>query len=138
LRAKYSAGLIIHESQLTYASEGLHKIIDMGEWWFEETGLPLPLGGNVIRRDLGQELIKRISDFIRRSIAYSLEHREDALKYASQFAGDMDPKMADQFVGMYVNHGRWIMRREENRLYSFYWIWGMSLVLSGIKLLLTI
>jgi len=110
-QGKYQAGLIIHEGQLTYASEGLHKIIDMGEWWFEETGLPLPLGGNVIRRDLGTQLMHRVSDFIRRSIAYSLEHREDALKYALQFAGDMDPKMADDFVGMYVNH--WTLDYEE-------------------------
>jgi len=104
LRGEYQAGLIIHEGQLTYKQEGLHKIIDMGEWWYEQTALPLPLGGNVIRRDLGRELMLKISDYIRRSIAYSLEHREDALKYALQFAGDMEPGLADQFVGMYVNH----------------------------------
>jgi len=101
---KYQAGLIIHEGQLTYKEEGLHKIIDMGEWWFKETGLPLPLGGNVVRRDLGMELMKRVSDFIQRSIQYSLDHREDALKYALKYAGDMDPAKADKFVGMYVNH----------------------------------
>lgn len=111
LRGDYKAGLIIHEGQLTYKEEGLHKIIDMGEWWYEQTGLPLPLGGNVIRRDLGRKLMLKISDYIRRSIAFSLEHREDALKYALQFAGDMDPKMADQFVGMYVNH--WTLDYEE-------------------------
>lgn len=111
LQGKYQAGLIIHEGQLTYADEGLHKIIDMGEWWYEKTGLPLPLGGNVIRRDLGLELMRRISEFIRSSIAYSLEHREDALKYALKFAGDMDPEMADKFVGMYVNH--WTLDYEE-------------------------
>jgi len=101
---KYEAGLIIHEGQLTYAQEGLFKIIDMGEWWFRETGLPLPLGGNVIRRDLGNELMHRVSDFIKRSIQYSIDNREDALKYALKFAGDMDPALADKFVGMYVNH----------------------------------
>ncbi len=101
---KYQAGLIIHESQLTYKEEGLHKIIDMGEWWFKQTGLPLPLGGNVVRRDLGMDLMKRVSDFIQRSIQYSLDHREDALKYALKYAGDMDPAKADKFVGMYVNH----------------------------------
>ena len=104
LEGKYQAGLIIHEGQLTYKEEGLHKIIDMGEWWFKETGLPLPLGGNVVRRDLGPELMKRVSDFIQRSIEYSLSHREDALKYALKYAGDMDPTKADKFVGMYVNH----------------------------------
>lgn len=101
---KYQAGLIIHEGQLTYREEGLHKIIDMGEWWFKKTDLPLPLGGNVVRRDLGLELMKRVSDFIQRSIQYSLDHREDALKYALKYAGDMDPAKADKFVGMYVNH----------------------------------
>lgn len=101
---KYDAGLIIHEGQLTYAEEGLNKIIDMGEWWFKETGLPLPLGGNVIRRDLGDTLMHTVSDFIKRSIQYSIDHREQALEYALQFAGDMDPKLADKFVGMYVNH----------------------------------
>ncbi len=101
---KYTAGLIIHEGQLTYAEQGLHKIVDMGEWWFKDTGLPLPLGGNVIRRDLGEELMHTVSNFIRRSIQYSIDHRQQALEYALQFAGDMDPKLADRFVGMYVNH----------------------------------
>jgi len=101
---KYEAGLIIHEGQLTYAQEGLYKIIDMGQWWYKETGLPLPLGGNVIRRDLGDKLMHTVSDFIQRSIQYSIDHREPALEYALKFAGDMDPKLADKFVGMYVNH----------------------------------
>jgi len=101
---KYEAGLIIHEGQLTYNQEGLYKIIDMGEWWFAETGLPLPLGGNVIRRDLGDKLMHTVSDFIKRSIQYSLDNREKALEYALKFAGDMDPALADKFVGMYVNH----------------------------------
>ena len=104
---KYEAGLIIHEGQLTYAQEGLYKIIDMGEWWFKDTGLPLPLGGNVIRKDLGNDLMHTVSDFIKRSIQYSLDHREQALEYALKFAGDMDPDLADKFVGMYVN--RWTL-----------------------------
>lgn len=104
LEGKYKAGLIIHEGQLTYKDSGLNKIVDMGEWWYEETGLPLPLGGNVIRKDLGPELMKRVSDLIRESIQYSLEHRDEAVSYALQYAGDMDRDKADTFVGMYVNH----------------------------------
>ncbi|HHJ53681.1 MAG TPA: ABC transporter substrate-binding protein [Caldithrix abyssi] len=104
LDGEFEAGLIIHEGQLTYARQGLNKIVDLGEWWFAETGLPLPLGGNVIRRDLGEPLMKRVSDFIQRSIQYSLDHRREALQYALKFAGDMDPELADRFVGMYVNH----------------------------------
>ena len=104
LDGEFEAGLIIHEGQLTYARQGLNKIVDLGEWWFAETGLPLPLGGNVIRRDLGEPLMKRVSDFIQRSIQYSLDHRKEALQYALKFAGDMDPELADRFVGMYVNH----------------------------------
>jgi 1,4-dihydroxy-6-naphthoate synthase len=98
------AGLLIHEGQLTYASEQLHKIIDFGEWWDQETGgLPLPLGGNVIRRDLGKEDINAISRLLKESIQYALDHREDALEYAMQFARDLDTATADRFVGMYVN-----------------------------------
>ncbi len=104
LNDEYEAGLIIHEGQLTYAQQGLNKIVDLGEWWYSETGLPLPLGGNVIRRDLGAELMRRVSDLIQRSIQYSLDHRKEALQYALQYAGDMDPALADRFVGMYVNH----------------------------------
>jgi len=104
LEGRYKAGLIIHEGQLTYAESGLHKVIDMGEWWYEQTGLPLPLGGNVIRRDLGRDLMQRVSELIRQSIQYSLDHREEAVEYALQFARDMDPVKADKFVGMYVNH----------------------------------
>lgn len=104
LDGEFEAGLIIHEGQLTYARQGLNKIVDLGEWWYAETGLPLPLGGNVIRRDLGEPLMKRVSDFIQRSIQYSLDHRREALQYALKFAGDMDPELADRFVGMYVNH----------------------------------
>jgi 5,8-dihydroxy-2-naphthoate synthase len=97
------AGLLIHEGQLFYESIGLHKILDLGEWWYEKTGLPLPMGGNAIRRDLGAEIIQQVSDCLRDSIRYSLANREDALEYAMQFARDMDPNLADRFVAMWVN-----------------------------------
>jgi len=97
------AGLLIHEGQLFYESLGLHKILDLGEWWHQKTGLPLPMGGNVIRRELGPEIIAEVSDCLKRSISYSLANREDALEYAMQFARDMDPELADRFVAMWVN-----------------------------------
>ncbi len=97
------AGLLIHEGQLFYEKLGLHKVIDLGEWWHERTGLPLPMGGNAIRRDLGRETMSKVSQYLRESIRYSLEHREDALKYAMQFARDMDTETADRFVAMWVN-----------------------------------
>ena len=97
------AGLLIHEGQLFYESMGLHKVLDLGEWWHKRHDLPLPMGGNVIRRDLGPALIKEISNLLRQSISYSLSHREDALQYAMQFARDMDPNLADRFVAMWVN-----------------------------------
>jgi 1,4-dihydroxy-6-naphthoate synthase len=100
---KFDAGLIIHEGQLTFQNQGLHLIVDLGVWWQEKTGLPLPLGGNVVRRDLGMETIRNISRLLKESIRYSLEHRQDALKYALQYARDMDIGLADRFVGMYVN-----------------------------------
>ena len=100
---RYDAGLLIHEGQLFYEAMGLHKIIDLGEWWHQETGLPLPMGGNAIRRDLGPEVIKQVSQRLRESIRYSLDHREDALQYAMQFARDMDPELADRFVALWVN-----------------------------------
>lgn len=103
LEGKHEAGLIIHEGQLTYERSGLHKILDLGKWWYELTGLPLPLGGNAIRRELGPELIGAISRALRDSIQYALDHREEALAYAMQFARDLDTPQADQFVGMYVN-----------------------------------
>ncbi len=103
LAGKYEAGLIIHEGQLTYDRSGLSKIIDLGKWWHEMTGLPLPLGGNAIRRDLGPELIATVQQALRDSIQHALDHREQALAYAMQFARDLDPHMADRFVGMYVN-----------------------------------
>ncbi len=102
-RGKYDAGLLIHEGQLFYKQMGLSKILDLGEWWYERTGLPLPMGGNAIRRDLGEDLMKQVSTHLHRSIVYSLENREDALSYAMQFARDMPPELADRFVGMWVN-----------------------------------
>ena len=103
LEGKYEAGLIIHEGQLTYDRSGLYRIIDLGKWWLQTTGLPLPLGGNAIRRSLGPELISTVSGALRDSIQYALDHREQALQYAMQFARDLDPRLADRFVGMYVN-----------------------------------
>lgn len=100
---KYEAGLIIHEGQLTFQNQGLHLVVDLGVWWQEKTGLPLPLGGNVVRRDLGPELMHRISEFLKQSIRYGLDHRKDALQHALQYARDMDVDLADKFVGMYVN-----------------------------------
>ncbi|MDL1873089.1 ABC transporter substrate-binding protein [Deltaproteobacteria bacterium PRO3] len=101
---KVDLGLIIHEGQLTYVQSGLHKIVDLGEWWYEKTGgLPLPLGGNVVRKDLGPENCLKVSDILRKAIQYSLDHRPEALDYALSFARGMDPKTADRFVGMYVN-----------------------------------
>ncbi|MBA3441828.1 MAG: ABC transporter substrate-binding protein [Pyrinomonadaceae bacterium] len=97
------AGLLIHEGQLFYHKHGLQKVVDLGEWWHEQTGLPLPMGGNVIRRDLDDAITSRISKYLHESIRYSLEHREDALRYAMQFARDMDPRLADCFVEMWVN-----------------------------------
>jgi len=100
---KVDAGLIIHEGQLTFQNQGLHLVVDLGVWWMEKTGLPLPLGGNVVRRDLGTETIRQISRLLKESIRYALAHRDDALAYALQYARDMDKSLADRFVGMYVN-----------------------------------
>jgi 1,4-dihydroxy-6-naphthoate synthase len=100
---KYEAGLIIHEGQLTFQNQGLKLIVDLGVWWQNETGLPLPLGGNVVRRDLGEETIRDISRLLKESIRYSLDHRSETLDYALQYARDMDKSLADKFVGMYVN-----------------------------------
>src|SRR3989454_9780914 len=98
------AGLLIHEGQLFYQNLGLHKVLDLGEWWHEHTdGLPLPMGGNAIRRDLGAETIREVSDLLKESIRYSLDNREDALAYAMHFARDMDPALADRFVSMWGN-----------------------------------
>lgn len=103
LAGEHEAGLIIHEGQLTYDRSGLFRIADLGQWWRQTTGLPLPLGGNAIRRSLGRELISSVSQALRDSIQYALDHRDEALAYAMQFARDLDPQMADRFVGMYVN-----------------------------------
>ena len=98
------AGLLIHEGQLTWADEGLKKIVDLGEWWADRTGLPLPLGGNVIRRDLGPSAISTLSRLLHDSIAYGLEHRDEAVRYAMQFGRGLDRARTDRFVGMYVNN----------------------------------
>jgi 1,4-dihydroxy-6-naphthoate synthase len=103
LEGKHEAGLIIHEGQLTYDKSGLHRIVDLGKWWLKVTGLPLPLGGNAIRRSLGTELMSTVGAALKESIQYALDHREEALAYAMQFARDLDPQLADKFVGMYVN-----------------------------------
>jgi 1,4-dihydroxy-6-naphthoate synthase len=101
---RVDAGLLIHEGQLTYQDDGLEKIVDLGEWWFERTGgLPLPLGGNVIRRDLGPEVMRTVSKMLHDSIAHALSHREEAVDYAIQFGRGLDRKDTDTFVGMYVN-----------------------------------
>ena len=99
----FEAGLIIHEGQLTYDKSGLHRVVDLGRWWQKVTGLPLPLGGNAIRRSLGPELMATVSNALKESIQYALDHRESALAYAMQFARDLDSQTADRFVGMYVN-----------------------------------
>ncbi len=103
LAGKFDAGLIIHEGQLTYSSSGLYRVIDLGAWWRETTGLVLPLGGNAIRRSLGAEKHRIISKALRDSIQHALDHREQALEYAMQFARDLDTSLANRFVSMYVN-----------------------------------
>ncbi len=100
---RVDAGLLIHEGQLYYRDRGLHKVVDLGAWWHEQTGLPLPLGGNVVRKDLGPALVSQVARLLKESIRYGLDHRPEALNYALQYARDLDPKLADRFVGMYVN-----------------------------------
>jgi 1,4-dihydroxy-6-naphthoate synthase len=100
---RFEAGLIIHEGQLTFQNQGLHLVVDLGVWWQEKTGFPLPLGGNAVRRDLGLATMQQISRLLKESIRYGLEHRSEALDYALQYARDMDKSLADRFVGMYVN-----------------------------------
>ncbi len=102
-QGKVDAGLIIHEGQLTFQNQGLKLVVDMGVWWYEKTGLPLPLGGNVVRKDLGADIISEASRLIRESIHYGLNHRKEALAYALQYGRDLDTGLADKFVGMYVN-----------------------------------
>jgi 1,4-dihydroxy-6-naphthoate synthase len=103
LDGKADAGLLIHEGQLTYAHEGLHKVLDLGEWWYELTTLPLPLGGNAIRRDLGRDTMSKVARLLKASIRYALENRQEALEYAQRYARNLDKAQADRFVGMYVN-----------------------------------
>lgn len=102
-RSEVDAGLLIHEGQLTYAAAGLHKIIDLGEWWRKETDLPLPLGGNVVRRDLGEETVRALGALLRASIEHGLNNRDEALTYALDYGRGLERPMADRFVGMYVN-----------------------------------
>ena len=97
------AGLLIHEGQLTYAEQGLHKVLDLGEWWLQETGLPLPLGVNAARRDLGDDVLRRLSQVLRDSIDAGLANRQDAMTYAMRYGRGLDQRLADRFVGMYVN-----------------------------------
>ncbi len=116
------AGLLIHEGQLLFSQIGLHKVVDLGQWWQESTGLPLPLGANAVRRSLGADMGRQIARIIRESVSFALEHREPAVEYALQFARDMDPMLADKFIGMYVN--RWTLdygeegRRAVRELYK--------------------
>jgi 1,4-dihydroxy-6-naphthoate synthase len=98
------AGLVIHEAQLTYSQGGFHNIVDLGQWWKNTYGLPLPLGANALRRDLPKDVARECCRLMRESIQYALDHREEALQYAMQFARDMEPSLAERFVGMYVNH----------------------------------
>jgi len=100
---KFDAGLIIHEGQLTFQNQGLQLVVDLGVWWQDKTGLPLPLGGNVVRKDLGKETMQEISRLLKLSIQYGLDNRREALDYALKYARDMDVTLADKFVGMYVN-----------------------------------
>lgn len=101
---KADAGLLIHEGQLTYQTLGLHLVVDLGQWWYEQTQLPLPLGGNCIRKDLGPGAMQKVTDVLKQSIQYSLDHRKEAVQYALRFGRDLNAQLADQFVGMYVNH----------------------------------
>jgi 1,4-dihydroxy-6-naphthoate synthase len=104
LSGEVAAGVIIHEGQLYYREKGLHQVLDLGVWWNEQTGgLPLPLGGNVVRKDLGDAMIEKVARLIKESIQYALDHRAEALEYALTYARDLDPALADEFVGMYVN-----------------------------------
>ena len=111
---KYEAGLIIHEGQIMYDRHGLHRIVDLGKWWRDKTSLPLPLGGNAVRRSLGKETLPLVSKALKDSIQYGLDHREEALEYAMQFARDLDRSLANRFVSMYVNE-RTVDYGEEGR-----------------------
>lgn len=121
---RYAAGVLIHEGQLTYADHGLVKSLDLGVWWYEQTGLPLPLGVNVIRRDLGEARMRQIAQLLQASIAYALAHRQEALGYAMNFAREMDPSSADTFVGMYVNELTLAYGEEGRRAVETLLRWG--------------
>jgi 1,4-dihydroxy-6-naphthoate synthase len=103
LSGEVDAGLLIHEGQITYREKGLHKIVDLGQWWHEDTGLPVPLGVNAVRKDLGKQLMRKISELLSQSIEYALSHRPEAVAYAMQYGRGMDADTTDRFVGMYVN-----------------------------------
>ena len=103
LSGEVDAGLLIHEGQLTYEKFGLHKIVDLGHWWHADTGLPVPLGVNAVRKDLGKQLMRKISELLTVSIQYALDHRDEAVAYAMQYGRGMDAAMTDRFVSMYVN-----------------------------------
>ncbi len=103
LSGEVDAGLLIHEGQLTYGDKGLHKIVDLGAWWYADTGLPVPLGVNAVRKDLGKQLMRKLSSLLTESIQYALSHRAEAVAYAQEFGRGMNSSLTDQFVGMYVN-----------------------------------
>ena len=103
LSGEVDAGLLIHEGQITYEKLGLHKICDLGRWWHEDIGLPVPLGVNAVRKDLGKQLMRHISELMKQSIEYALTHRDEAIAYAMKYGRGMDAPMTDRFVGMYVN-----------------------------------
>ncbi|MEM7812991.1 MAG: MqnA/MqnD/SBP family protein, partial [Planctomycetota bacterium] len=102
-QGKCDAGLVIHEGQLTYGDQGLHLVVDLGVWWQKDTGLPLPLGANAIRKDLGPEVMEEVTAHLKASIEYGLEHRQEALAHAAKYGRDLDEARNDKFVGMYVN-----------------------------------
>ncbi len=114
-QGKAEAGLVIHEGQLTYRDRGFEKLIDLGNWWHEQTGLPLPLGANVIRKDLGEALCLEVSRLLRASIDYGLSHRDEALRYAMEFGRGMERALADRFIGMYVNDDTLAWKPESRR-----------------------
>ncbi|MDW8138150.1 MAG: MqnA/MqnD/SBP family protein [Bacteroidota bacterium] len=129
-RQEVPAGLIIHEGQLSYRRYGLYAVLNLGRWWYEQTGLPLPLGGNVVRRDLGPDVMRDVARLLRQSVLYALEHRREALEYALRYARDLNPEEADRFVSMYVNRrtvdygpeGRQAVQRFLDRGYQAGWI----------------
>jgi len=124
LDGKFEAGLIIHEGQLTFNKSGLHKIVDMGKWWRDQTGLPLPLGGNVVRRDLGPELIASCCTALRDSIQYALDNREEALQYAMQFARDLEPQMPTSSLACMSTSAPSITATMGAKLSVSYWKWA--------------